>query len=870
MLGPWKLLSRLGEGSMAEVWLGENSTHGRAAVKWMRPDGPRGRFLDEAEVVADLNHPHIVHFLGEGESDGRPWYAMEYIAGLDLAALGEKLRARPVAERHARVRDVATQLAGALGYLHDRGLVHRDLKPANVLWDGRAILADFGVACVVGSAPETGFVGSLAWAAPEQITGSRADPRADQFGLGLVLYWLLTGRRPWGESGRLRSTSTRPPPPSAIDPTVPADLEAVIERMLAGPPAQRFPSMAAVEAAVRNVGEGDAPILAGRQRYADQLAAELDRVAGGESRTVMLIGAPGAGQEWLSRLAVSGAARRGLVCIASDDPSELRLARDRAEAGEPLLVVTTVATPGAQEVVLQPLGLGDVRRSVFSVAPRTPELAQASERLLALTGGHAALLERVFEVAVHGGALALPTELAVDVGVFLDELDLDALDVAQALAALSEPATVNGVAAVAANAHSDTRALLATLERAGIAEGIGGHFRLAAELFRAPLLARAVDADALLARARSASESAAQSDSVLAAARAAIDAGQHQEALLALIAAVDLEASTLAISHERRLLLAVLLWYLHDADGAFAQWSRVQTESHDARHRARAGIGLGVIAMQAGDIERALDHLEAALVDADIVHDGRSVALACIDLAEARGLHGEPARALRAARRARDEARVLRDRSLEAKAGRALGQVYVDLGLPAEAEAALADAAALARAASVEEERMAAQILRARAALDARPGDATAGAVALDRVVPFSRNHAANADPESIRPLVQAVAARAHAALGQAEQARGAADRALALGAQAPRAMRLRTGIEVVRAWIALGRGPEALGLAESIAAEAQVGTMRLLAWEAASLAARIAGLPLPALSVDLVGLSPAERAAIEARFGRG
>jgi hypothetical protein len=254
------------------------------------------------------------------------------------------------------------------------------------------------------------------------------------------------------------------------------------------------------------------------------------------------------------------------------------------------------------------------------------------------------------------------------------------------------------------------------------------------------------------------------------------------------------------------------------------------------------------------------------LVDADIAGDRRTAALACLDLAEARVLHGEPADALRCARRAVDEARAIRDVALQAKASRALGQVLLDLGVPAEAEPILGDASALARAAGVAEERLAAHVLRARATLDARPGDLTAASVALDRLAPWGSE--AGPDPESVYPLLHGVRARAHAVLGQTDRATEEGRRAQAGGARAPRAMRLRAGNEVVRAWVTSGEVDTARALAASMAAEAQAGGMRLLAWEAGSLAARLAFGELPALEPFLPGLSAEHAAALRRRFG--
>lgn len=552
-VGPYTLDRLLGSGGMADVWLGARADGTRAAVKRLRhPTAAlRARFTREAQVLATLDHPGVVRLLDVGEADGGPWMATTFVDGPDLRQFAERLRGRPPAERSARARAIALSLCATLGWLHERGWLHRDVKPSNVLLgdDGEPVLIDFGVVARLDTRGEdaegidpptaTGvLVGSAAWAAPEQLRGERVDARTDQYGLGGTLYFLLTGQRPFsGEStaSLVRAHLEEPAPaPSLLDPTIPADLELFVLRLLSKDPAERFPSMKAAAAALSHDEPADAP-LAGRQPVIDQVAAALREVAEGRPVVLQVRGPRGSGRNWVARMARDVADRRGLVCVVADDSRGLAAALVRVRAGEPLLLVTSLDAPGARVLPLPPLSLADVRRSLYAFAPRTPELAVAAERLHRDSGGNAGLFLRLLQRHRTGDAVRLPAgPLVVPVADWLDGLDLDEETVAGALAILTAPASEDALSAIA---QVPAEAVLPSLAERGIASRSEAGWRLAAEAFRMPLQDLVPDLDALRDRADAVlpvAPGSALMDRVAAditAAVAALEAGQLEAAL---------------------------------------------------------------------------------------------------------------------------------------------------------------------------------------------------------------------------------------------------------------------------------------------------------------------------------------------------
>src|SRR5512132_793351 len=207
------------------------------------------RFRREARAVAQLSHPNIVTVIDRGEQDGRQFIVFEYVDGENLKTLIE--REGPLPEREAI--ELALQIARALGFAHERGLVHRDVKPQNVLLNGDAgaKVTDFGIARsrdVQGGLTQTGTVmGTSDYIAPEQARGRPADAQSDIYSLGAVLYELLTGEVPFPGDNfvAVAMRHINEPPPSVRErrPDVSPRLDALIRRAMAKEPRDRFGSM---------------------------------------------------------------------------------------------------------------------------------------------------------------------------------------------------------------------------------------------------------------------------------------------------------------------------------------------------------------------------------------------------------------------------------------------------------------------------------------------------------------------------------------------------------------------------------------------------------------------------------------------------
>ncbi len=253
----YRILEVIGSGGFANVYLGEDlrpAMRRKVALKVLRSElsvdpSFRDRFQRESLLAVQLDHhPNIVPVYDAGESDGHLYIAMRYIDGTDLK---EKLKDGPLAPEDAA--SVVAQVASALDLAHGAGLVHRDVKPGNVLLPGgdtdHIYLADFGLTketAAEQSLTQVGqFLGTLYYAAPEQIQGKELDGRSDQYALGCLLYECLTGEPPFkGEVQAIIGAHLTREAPKATDavPTLPPAIDAVIAKAMAKDPDDRYDS----------------------------------------------------------------------------------------------------------------------------------------------------------------------------------------------------------------------------------------------------------------------------------------------------------------------------------------------------------------------------------------------------------------------------------------------------------------------------------------------------------------------------------------------------------------------------------------------------------------------------------------------------
>ncbi len=258
----------LGRGGMGAVYLATDSKL-RRQVALKIPDLPPGsagtaagrRFLREARAAAALSHPNICPVYEVGETDGRPYLTMELVEGQGLDGLLKREGALPADRAVAIVRALALALAKA----HAKGIVHRDLKPSNVLMcpDRGPVLTDFGLAKFlegqsVALTRTGGLLGTPAYMSPEQVNAEPIGPASDVFSLGVILYELLTGRRPF-DGGTftalmMQIATVKPKRPSTLVPGLDLRLDEVCGRALAKKPDERYASMAEFAAALEGLG----------------------------------------------------------------------------------------------------------------------------------------------------------------------------------------------------------------------------------------------------------------------------------------------------------------------------------------------------------------------------------------------------------------------------------------------------------------------------------------------------------------------------------------------------------------------------------------------------------------------------------------
>jgi CHASE2 domain-containing sensor protein len=268
-LGRYEIEKELGRGAMGTVFLGKDPKINRfVAIKTLHLDGAdpemiaavKERFFREAESAGRLNHPNIVTIHDAGEEQELGYIAMEVLDGKDLKEWCRKDTLLPVKQVLGIVADVAE----ALDYAHSQDVVHRDIKPANIMMqkDGTVKVTDFGIARITTSSKtQTGvMLGTPSYMSPEQITSTKVDGRADIFSLGVVLFEMLTGEKPFQSDNAatlMFQIAKEPHPPILkVRPDLPAACEAIIDRALQKDAAQRYQRAMEMAQALRACAQG--------------------------------------------------------------------------------------------------------------------------------------------------------------------------------------------------------------------------------------------------------------------------------------------------------------------------------------------------------------------------------------------------------------------------------------------------------------------------------------------------------------------------------------------------------------------------------------------------------------------------------------
>ena len=417
-VGPYELVTEIGRGAMGVVYRAHDPRLGRdVAVKIFAHDhglpgeteGER-RLVAEARAASALDHPHIctIHDLGT-LPDGRPWFAMAYYANGTLA---DRIAAGPLPA--AEAREVAIQLAEALAAAHAAGIVHRDVKPRNVAFAEHDVakLLDFGVALLRHEHASAASAGTPAYMAPEQVFGEAVDARADVWAVGVVLFEMLTGRRPF--AGRdttelLRAILEDPAPDvRTLRPDVPPALARTVARALAKSPEQRHASAAQLAAELRaahraSVIGREAVAIAGRRTRpviagAVLVALAAVGVATWYASTLEIPGSPSVHPDPVG--AIVERARERYHQRTEEGTEEAiallgtALARDSMDASAHALLaralVRATQPAGAREgqVSLLDSAATHARRAV-ALAPRRPDVHAALGNVLAAQRRHA-------------------------------------------------------------------------------------------------------------------------------------------------------------------------------------------------------------------------------------------------------------------------------------------------------------------------------------------------------------------------------------------------------------------------------------------------------------------------------------------------
>jgi serine/threonine-protein kinase len=303
-LGRYTVVRELGKGAMGVVYEGRDpNIERRVAIKTARRDVMASsgmademmeRFLREARAAGALNHPNIITIYDAGEENGIAYIAMEFLEGGDLREVIDERRRLDVPE----IVDIGAQVCDALAAAHEKGIIHRDIKPANIMVPkgGPLKLADFGIAHVSDSTltQDGALIGTPHYMSPEQFMGQKLDGRSDLFSVGVILYEMLTGEKPF--TGEALSTvmhhviRTQPAPPSELNFNVPDTLSMVVMKAMSKRSADRYADGRTMATALReSLKPNPDPAVLG---FDAQAAADKTTVSATGPATVVMQGPP--------------------------------------------------------------------------------------------------------------------------------------------------------------------------------------------------------------------------------------------------------------------------------------------------------------------------------------------------------------------------------------------------------------------------------------------------------------------------------------------------------------------------------------------------------------------------------------------------
>lgn len=333
-IGPYVFEREVGHGGMAHVLLARAPDGQEVALKVLKANRFQtglARFRREFHALSRLNHPNIIRVDAYGDLNGHPYIAMEYVDGPDLHMVIRDFRHWEDERRYERCESILVDLCRALSVIHRRGLVHRDLKPSNILLtrEGTCKLTDFGIVKDLDPRRDphlsTTLVGTWAYTSPEHISGQPVDHRSDLYSLGVILFALLTGKRPFvaeNMAGYLEAHRNKAPPRAMhARPGVPAHLDQICTRLLEKAPRDRFQSAQEILYRLEaddldhpedTSGSWEPPLLGNREAIdavEESIAALTDRRGG----VVRIMGSDGSGKSRTLSLAVDRARMLGLA-----------------------------------------------------------------------------------------------------------------------------------------------------------------------------------------------------------------------------------------------------------------------------------------------------------------------------------------------------------------------------------------------------------------------------------------------------------------------------------------------------------------------------------------------------------------------------